>query len=323
MALRFEAEKELEEAQRALDAVLLRYAETSKESYLRAWKRWSEFADPAKATALDANRFIDEIARAKIQTINSQSRGLVPSRATVQKLVLVLYSLHKQIGEALQWPRNPFEALRRDYKNLKIKQRRPTQMLDYEKVMQLVEAPLEHGPCGLRDAAFLAVIFGAGLRISEACKLNVGDVMPKGKLTVLELRETKNGDDVETPLPHWASVIVLKLIKDRDANEPLFVDYTRHYTSQGRRATRSTMYKRFKFWAKRLGLPSNLSPHAARATAITNLLDSGLDHRTVQEFSRHKSISMVERYDKRRTELNEHPAISLSYSKKTIAKTKI
>ena len=45
-------------------------------------------------------------------------------------------------------------------------------------------------------------------------------------------------------------------------------------------------------------------------------LDDGTTHRQVREFSRHKSIQMVEVYDKRRTKLSESLGLKLSYKKK-------
>ncbi len=56
-----------------------------------------------------------------------------------------------------------------------------------------------------------------------------------------------------------------------------------------------------------------MSPHSARATAITKLLDSGFSHRDVQEFSRHASVQMVEIYDKRRLQVDESPAKKLEF----------
>ncbi len=53
----------------------------------------------------------------------------------------------------------------------------------------------------------------------------------------------------------------------------------------------------FKRSVVRAGLnPSEVVPHTMRHTAITNLVATGADVRTVQEFSGHKSLAMVMRY---------------------------
>lgn len=59
----------------------------------------------------------------------------------------------------------------------------------------------------------------------------------------------------------------------------------------------SAVYLIFRQWMSRIGLDETYTPHAARKTAITLLLERGKSHRTVQKFSRHNSIEMVAYYD--------------------------
>ena len=63
--------------------------------------------------------------------------------------------------------------------------------------------------------------------------------------------------------------------------------------------------------------PDQYSPHSARATGITKMLEQGIPHRQVQEFSRHSSVRMVELYDKRRIQIDHNPAKVLEYPRKT------
>jgi integrase len=66
-------------------------------------------------------------------------------------------------------------------------------------------------------------------------------------------------------------------------------------------------------YCKAAGSTEFVSPHSARATAITKLLADGLPHRLVQEFSRHSSIQMVELYDKRRVGVEDNPGAKLKF----------
>ena len=75
----------------------------------------------------------------------------------------------------------------------------------------------------------------------------------------------------------------------------------------------SGLYKLFKGYCMRAGAGRFATPHSARATAITKLLSDGLNHREVQEFSRHASVQMVEVYDKRRLGVDQNPAKTLKY----------
>jgi integrase len=73
------------------------------------------------------------------------------------------------------------------------------------------------------------------------------------------------------------------------------------------------LYRLFKHYCEKAGATQFLTPHSARATAITKLLADGIPHREVQEFSRHSSIQMVELYDKRRLTVEENPGKELDY----------
>jgi integrase len=76
------------------------------------------------------------------------------------------------------------------------------------------------------------------------------------------------------------------------------------------------LYLLFKQYCMAAGAGMYVTPHSARATAITKLLSDGVPHRVVQEFSRHASIQMVEWYDKRRFDVEQSPAKGLVYGKK-------
>lgn len=60
----------------------------------------------------------------------------------------------------------------------------------------------------------------------------------------------------------------------------------------------------------------NFSPHDLRAAAITDMLDGGVSHREVQIFSRHKSVQMVELYDRRRRDLKDAPQKNFPFPQK-------
>jgi integrase len=99
----------------------------------------------------------------------------------------------------------------------------------------------------------------------------------------------------------------------------LFVGYTGRAGSTPARVPISPagLYQLFRHYAQLAGVPAHVTPHSARATAITKLLADGIAHRKVQEFSRHSSIQMVEVYDKRRVSVDENPAGQLEFSNRT------
>lgn len=301
-------------------AIMTRYAKTSKESYLKAWQKWLEYKPEwAQAKAIHANIYIDNLKNQRISS--TYRKGEVRSKNTIKKQVMILYSLYQQLIEAKNLDiQNPFLALFRDYKNIEVREVRPTKMMNYDDVQRLVYEPTKHGKTGIRDAAFFALLFGAALRRNEAIKLDLQNIKYKDKLIYVELTNTKNKDDINQVLPKWAAIILKGYATQRTAEgarpeDPLFVGYTRWEAPDSQRVTASAMWYRLKTWCKRLKI-SHVGTHAGRATAITKLLDDGATHRQVREFSRHKSIQMVEVYDKRRTKLSESLGLKLSYKKK-------
>jgi len=199
--------------------------------------------------------------------------------------------------------------------------KRPTQMIDFSFVKKVIELPDTDTPKGLRDATILAVLFGAGLRRSEVINIRLADLKRTAAGSFyLYLRSTKAGRDAEQALPEWASDFVSKLYESRKKQKAsdgdfLFISY------RGRNGSHPThfpisdngLYRMFKMYCKLAGADNFCTPHSARATAITKLLEDGVPHRMVQEFSRHSSIQMVEAYDKRRFGIEDSPAKKLKY----------
>lgn len=313
----------LDEDGTLLLAIMTRYAKTSKESYLKAWQKWLEYKPEwAQAKAIHANIYIDNLKNQRISS--TYRKGEVRSKNTIKKQVMILYSLYQQLIEAKNLDiQNPFLALFRDYKNIEVREVRPTKMMNYDDVQRLVYEPTKHGKTGIRDAAFFALLFGAALRRNEAIKLDLQNIKYKDKLIYVELTNTKNKDDINQALPKWAAIILNAYATQRTAEgarkpDPLFVGYSRWEQPDNKRMTASAMWYRLREWCKRLNL-EHIGTHAGRATLITKLLDDGYSHRQIREVSRHKSVEMVEQYDKRRTNLSNSLGLKVDYSKKTKA----
>ena len=141
-----------------------------------------------------------------------------------------------------------------------------------------------------RDVALLTLLYGCGLRISEALSLNVGDSPKEDHLVITG----KGGKQRMVP--------VLKIVRDaleeytalcpwpRDDNSPLFMG------ARGKRLHPSVIQKQVKLLRAALGLPETATPHALRHSFATHLLSAGGDLRTIQELLGHASLSTTQRY---------------------------
>jgi integrase len=244
------------------------------------------------------------------------------TNSTVSKKLAILRRLYRMlVASGAVANGNPFDSDRLPPPARESGMKRPTEMIPFELVTSILSAPNTGTAKGLRDKALLAVLFGGALRRSEAANLRLGDVRTsRAGTTYLYLRATKAKQDAEQALPRWAAEPVLALVKDRlsrgaGSGDFLFVGFT---GKAGKTATTtpvsaSGIYRTFKQHCESAGAGPYVTPHSARATAITRLLESGIAHREVQQFSRHASIQMVELYDKRRVGVEKNPGKNLEY----------
>jgi len=244
------------------------------------------------------------------------------SNATIAKKFAALRRIYRMlISYDLGVTRNPFDTERVPAPPAKAGQKRPTEMIDFSMVKRIVDIPNPAEPKGLRDKAILSLLFGAGLRRSEVVNIRLGDIKQtrRGNYFV-HLRSTKARKDADQAFPAWAAETVCELVTQRRkqggaSGDYLFLSFKGRggLTQTDEPLSDSGLYKLFKKYCILSGAGNIPSPHSARATAITKLLQDGVSHREVQEFSRHASVQMVEVYDKRRIDIDENPATKLEY----------
>jgi integrase/recombinase XerC len=143
-----------------------------------------------------------------------------------------------------------------------------------------------------RDAAVLSLLYGAGLRISEALSLKRSDA-PIGGLDIITVIGKGNKMRSLPVLPLISSAIedYLKLVPHHLApNSPLFVG-----TRGGPLSPRIIQYA-METLRSNLGLPPSATPHALRHSFATHLLARGGDLRTIQELLGHASLSTTQIY---------------------------
>jgi integrase/recombinase XerC len=143
-----------------------------------------------------------------------------------------------------------------------------------------------------RDAAVLALLYGAGLRISEALGLRRSDAPGAGN-TTLRIRGKGGKERVVPILPVIADAVAAYLAVCpyvTAPTAPLFIGAKGGPLSP--RIVQRTMEK----MRGALGLPETATPHALRHSFATHLLASGGDLRTIQELLGHASLSTTQIY---------------------------
>ena len=145
-----------------------------------------------------------------------------------------------------------------------------------------------------RDAAVLALLYGSGLRISEALGLTREAVPAPGKGDVITVRGKGNKARMVPVLPQV-------LQADRRIRGALPVRSAGSGPDLRRRAgagrcRRASCSSPWRGCAARLGLPETATPHALRHSFATHLLARGGDLRAIQELLGHASLSTTQIY---------------------------
>ena len=140
-----------------------------------------------------------------------------------------------------------------------------------------------------RDAALLTLLYGAGLRISEALSLKRKDVPFAESLVILgkgrKERVIPMLPEVRASVERYAA-----LRPDTEATDALFV--SRRGNPMSAREAQALMQR----LRSALGLSERATPHALRHSFATHLLDGGADLRSVQELLGHASLSTTQTY---------------------------
>ena len=248
----------------------------------------------ASATTEELERWVAELRAA----------GLSP--ATIARRVASLRSFTRHlvlIGAVSENPAAELELPRRI--------RRLPRTLSPGEAERLIDAAAGTTPRALRDSALVELLYGAGLRVSEAVGLDKAGVDLDQRLV---RTVGKGGKERVVPVGRQAVEALRRYLSrgrphlDRRHRPELFLN------AQGGALTRAGAFLILRKLAAKAGLePERIHPHLLRHSFATHLLEGGADLRSVQEMLGHADLSTTELYthvtDRRRREMyfQAHP----------------
>ncbi len=159
---------------------------------------------------------------------------------------------------------------------------------------------------GMRDRAILEVLYGCGLRVSEAVNLKYSDIFFKDKYIKVFGKGSKNrlvplGDVAAEAIQKYSAVS-----PDPDS-DVVFLN------KNGNKLSRVSVFNMVKKQAVLAGVTKEISPHTFRHSFATHLVENGADLRFVQMMLGHESILTTEIYTHLRSDiwnetiLSHHP----------------
>ena len=245
-------------------------------SYCSDVKKFAEFHNDALEKA-DPDAVISYLSSRKKLSERSQARLLSSLRSFYDWLIL-----EKIIEE------NPCDKV--DMPKLGVYL--PT-VLSVEEVEAIIDSVQREDWFGLRDKAILEVLYGCGLRVSEAVELKISGVyLDEGFLRVIG----KGNKERLVPLGEMAGDALRNYLDSRPAPADAESDDVLFLNRFGKHFSRVSMFNLVKKQALAAGITKELSPHTFRHSFATHLVENGADLRVVQEMLGHESITTTEVY---------------------------
>ncbi len=162
--------------------------------------------------------------------------------------------------------------------------------LTEDEVNRLLALPDISSEQGIRDRAFLELMYAAGMRVSELVSLKTADLDLQAGLVSCHGKGNKERRvPVGKSAIHWLQRYNAVKASYGNANS-IFM-----FVHRGRPLTRQIIWSAIKEYAQKLGL-QNVSPHTLRHSFATHLLQHGADSRSVQALLGHSDIATTQIY---------------------------
>lgn len=257
-------------------ATIAAYA-TALEQF-REWVRARR--DGAGPEALAARDVLDYVEHLRSERHNGE--------AAVSRHVVVLRGFYRAmvaLGE-LEPAQNPLAH----FPSLRHPTRRLPRVLSEAEAQRLLDEPATDTVMGLRDGALLQLLYGTGVRASEAAGLCERDVdLDQDTVTVCG----KGGHERTLPLHAAAAQALRSYRRARGARPP----QAAFFVSRRRRGlSRGAVYERVRTLARRARLSIRVFPHRLRHTFATHLMRAGVGLVTLRDLLGHRQITSTELY---------------------------
>ena len=170
-------------------------------------------------------------------------------------------------------------------------------VLSTSEIIRLLEQPTGNSPKELRDKAMLELLYATGIRVTELITLRINDLNLQMGYIICHDINRSSGKERIIPFGNAARTAIMKYISSgRDqmlidpANEYLFVN------CQGQPMSRQGFWKLIKFYARKAGINTDITPHTLRHSFAAHLVENGADLHIVQEMLGHSDISTTQIY---------------------------
>ena len=255
----------------------------SVRAYQATAERLSGFLEQHWGGAVDRIGLV-KISAADLRAFLADRRGDgLTNRSTARELSAVRHFLRFALGEDAHLPALKGPRVQRSLP-------RPVNPEDVVALAEDAAGSAREGWVGARDWAILLLLYGSGLRVSEATGLN-GDILPLGQTLRVTGKRNKTRivpmlEAVKVAIEDYIELCPYPMMRDA----PLFRG------SRGGALSPALVRRAVQGARGRLGLSERTTPHALRHSFATHLLAGGADLRSLQELLGHASLSSTQVY---------------------------
>lgn len=176
--------------------------------------------------------------------------------------------------------------------NPRQKQEHP-RFLNPEQAKSLLETNKDQSPRSRRDIALAELLYGSGLRISEALRLDLQDIETGRR--IIRVRGKGRKQRI-VPLTDKSLEHLNRYLETRQAFGPDPGETALFLGQRGKRLQRRQANRIISRLSKSSGIQETISPHTLRHSFATHLLEGGADLRSLQELLGHSRLSSTQRY---------------------------
>jgi len=257
-------------------------SENTAMSYQRDLQKWSNYMDSLGVN--DVRMVSEEHLQCYLDFLDAKQF----KAATVSRNIASIKAFyHYMIKEKLV-DKDISECLRAP----KVEKKLP-EIMTIKDTFSLLEQPSGDSPKEVRDKAMLELLYATGIRVTELITLKTSDLnMQMGYLVCRDGKKERM-----IPFGNKAKKAVFRYIDSaRDAlligsdTNVLFVNCS------GQPMSRQGFWKLIKFYAKKAGITTDITPHTLRHSFAAHLVENGADLKSVQEMLGHSDISTTQIY---------------------------
>lgn len=257
-------------------------SENTEVSYRRDLVKFQKYLLKHGITEVD--RVTEEDLKSFISELENQN--LAPT--TISRNIASLKAFFHFLFSRKRVP----EDIAEDLKAPHIEKKTP-EIMSVREVTKLLEQPGKDTPKEIRDKAMLELLYATGIRVTELISLKLSDLNMKMGFIVCgegaRARAVPFGSKAKAALKNYLEHSRNSLLTDSDEDH-LFLNCS------GKPMSRQGFWKLVKYYSKKAGIRSDITPHTLRHSFAAHLIENGADLKSVQEMLGHSDISTTQIY---------------------------